>query len=249
MPAWRSSPQPGYTNLGIGSTTPNLADSQNRQLIADLTWMRGKHTVKTGVNFSWLQAYLFNPQDALGIFAFDGSYSRNTKTLREGSAIADLLLGNPFQAQTSTFAYMNQRFPFYDFYSQDEWRVSERLTLNLGVRYELHLPWVETRNLWSNFDIDTDPARPALVPASNGSRSTGPPSGPTNDFGPRAGFAWRAATNTVVRGGYGIYYGQYEGFGGAEFLETNPPFTYKAVIARTASTPRCSFRRACRRTR
>ena len=222
----------GYTNLGIGATTPNLADSQNRQLIADLTWMRGKHTVKAGVNFSWLQAYLFNPQDALGIFAFDGSYSRNTKTLREGSSIADLLLGNPYQAQTSTFAYMNQRFPFYDFYAQDEWRVSERLTLNLGVRYELHLPWVETRNLWANFDIDTDPARPALVPASNGSRADRATiRTDRNDFGPRAGFAWRATTNTVVRGGYGIYYGQYEGFGGAEFLEANPPFTYKAAIS------------------
>ena len=135
------------------------------------TWMRGKHTIKTGINFSWLQAHLFNPQDALGIFAFDGSFTRNTRTLREGNTIADLLLGYPFQAQTSTFAYMNQRFPFYDFYVQDEWRVNERLTLNLGLRYELHLPWVETRNLWSNFDIDTDLANPALVPAKKGSRA------------------------------------------------------------------------------
>lgn len=221
----------GYTNLGIGATTPNLSDSQTRQAIADLTWMHGRHTVKTGANVSWLQAYLFNPQNALGIFAFDGSYSRNTKTLREGTAVADLLLGSPYQAQTSTFAYMNQRFPFYDFYAQDEWRVNGRLTLNLGMRYELHLPWIETRNLWSNFDIDTDPARPALVPAKDGSRADRATIGVDgNDFGPRAGFAWRAANNTVVRGGYGVYYTQYEGFGGAEFLEGNPPFTYKAVI-------------------
>ncbi|MCL5744017.1 MAG: carboxypeptidase-like regulatory domain-containing protein [Acidobacteria bacterium] len=92
----------GYTNLGLGNNTPNLADSQNRQLVADLTWIHGRHTLKTGINFSWMQAYLFNPQDAIGVFAFDGSYSRNTKTLKEGNSIADLLLGNPYQARTST---------------------------------------------------------------------------------------------------------------------------------------------------
>jgi hypothetical protein len=228
----------GYTSLGIGSTTPNIAGSQNRQLIADLTWIRGKHTAKAGINFSWLQGSLFNPQDAPGVFAFDGSYSRNTKTLREGNAIADLLLGNPYQAQTSTFAYMNQRFPFYDFYAQDEWRVTERLTLNFGMRYELHLPWVETRNLWANFDIDTNPAQPALVPAKSGSRddrATIRTDG--NDFGPRVGFAYRVAPKTVVRSGYGIYYAQYEGFGGAQFLEVNPPFTYKAQITTNRIDP------------
>ncbi len=228
----------GYTNLGIGSTTPNLADSQNRQLIADLTWMKGKHTAKAGINFSWLQAYLYNPQDAPGVFAFDGSFSRNTKTLREGNAVADLLLGNPFQAQTSTFAYMNQRFPFYDFYAQDEWRITDRLTLNAGVRYELHLPWVETRNLWANFDIDTDPAHPALVPAKNGSRDDRATiRTDANDFGPRFGFAYKVMPKTVIRSGYGIYYAQYEGFGGAQFLEVNPPFTYKALISTNRINP------------
>ncbi|MCL5744016.1 MAG: TonB-dependent receptor, partial [Acidobacteria bacterium] len=139
---------------------------------------------------------------------------------------------------TSTFAYMNQRFPFYDSYIQDEWRVTERLTLNVGMRYEFHLPWVETRNLWSNFDIDTDPSHPALVPAKDGSwadRATIAPD--RNDFGPRFGFAYRVAPKTVIRSGYGIYYAQYEGFGGGQFLESNPPFTYKANITTNKIKP------------
>jgi len=228
----------GYTNLGIGSTTPNLAMSQNRQLVSDLTWIHGKHTAKLGINFSWLQSYLFNPQDAPGVFSFDGSYTRNTRTTREGNSIADLLLGYPFQAQTSTFAYMNQRAPFYDFYAQDEWRVTQRLTLNVGLRYEAHLPWVETRNLWANFDIDTNPAQAALVPAKKGSRADRATiRTDADDFGPRFGFAYRAARNTVVRGGYGVYFAQYEGFGGAQYLEVNPPFTYKAVLATNRIDP------------
>ncbi len=228
----------GYANLGIGATTPNLAESQNRQLISDFTWIRGKHTAKWGVNFSWLQSYLFNPQDALGVFSFDGGYTRHSKTLKEGDPVADLLLGFPYQAQTSTFAYMNQRTPFYDFYAQDEWRLTSRLTLNLGLRYELHLPWVETRNLWANFDLDTDPANPALVPAKPGSRAgRATVRTDANDFGPRFGFAYRAGRATVVRGGYGVYYAQYEGFGGAQYLETNPPFTYKAALSTNRIDP------------
>ena len=228
----------GYTALGIGGTTPNLADSQNRQLISDLTWMRGRHSAKFGINFSWLQAFLFNPQDAVGNFSFDGGYTRNTRTLREGNAIADLLLGLPFQATTSTFAYMNQRTTFYDAYALDEWRVSQRLTLNFGLRYEAHLPWVESRNLWSNFDLDTNPARPALVPAKDGSRFDRATIRPDyNDIGPRFGFAYRALKHTVLRGGYGVYFAQYEGFGGAQFLETNPPFTYRSVLSTNRIDP------------
>jgi Outer membrane receptor proteins, mostly Fe transport len=232
----------GYTTLGIGSTTPNLIGSQNRQLVDDFTWIHDKHTVKFGINFSWLQSSLINPQDSQGVFAFDGSFTRNPKTAREGNAVADLLLGNPFQAQVSTWAYMNQRAPFFDFYAQDEWRVTPRLTLNAGVRYELHLPWVETRNLWANFDTDTDPAHPALVLAKNGSREDRATiRTDANDVGPRFGFAYRATDKTVVRAGYGIYYAQYEGFGGAQYLEVNPPYTYKAVLSTDRVNPTLSL--------
>jgi hypothetical protein len=221
----------GYTNVGIGTIIPNNAGSQSRQLISDLTWIRARHTLKSGINFSWLQSYLFNPQLAMGAFSFDGGYTRDSKGLREGNAIADLLLGTPFQAQVSNFTHMNQRSPFYDFYVQDEWKVTDRLTLNLGLRYELHLPWVEKHNAWANFDIDTNPASPALVMAGDGSRYARATIGtdPTN-FGPRFGFAWRPVGKTVVRGGYGMYYTQYEAMGGEQYIQTNPPFHYKASI-------------------
>jgi hypothetical protein len=228
----------GYSNLGIGSTTPNLIGSQNRQLIADITWIHNKHTVKYGINLSFMQSTLTNPQDSQGIFSFNGAYTRDPKTARQGNPVADLLLGYPFQGQTSTWAHMNQRAPFYDFYAQDEWRLTARLTLNFGVRYELHLPWVEKYNNWMNFDIDTDPAHAALVPAKNGSRADRATIAPDlNDFAPRFGFAYRLTPKTVMRGGYGIYYTQYEAFGGAQYLEINPPFEYKAVLTTNNITP------------
>jgi hypothetical protein len=228
----------GYANLGIGSTTPNLIGSQNRQLISDFTWIHDKHTVKFGINFSWLQSSLINPQDSQGIFSFNGSFTRDPKTGRQGNTIADLLLGYPFQGQTSTWAYMNQRAPFYDFYALDEWRITNRMTLNVGLRYEAHLPWVETRNGWANFDIDTNPAKATLVAAKNGSRADRATIAPDlNDWAPRFGFAYRVTDKTVMRGGYGIYFAQYEGFGGAQYLEINPPFEYKAVLSTDSITP------------
>ncbi|MDZ4799723.1 MAG: carboxypeptidase regulatory-like domain-containing protein [Bryobacteraceae bacterium] len=228
----------GYTAIGLGSTLPNRADSQNRQAISDLTWLKGRHSLKTGANLSWLQSHLANPNQALGVFSFDGSFTRNTLTTREGNAVADLLLGFPFQAQLSTPSYMNQRAPWYGFYVQDEWRVTSRLTLNLGLRYDLRMPWVETRNLWSNFDIDTNPARAQLVLARDGSRADRATITPDrNDFAPRFGFAYSVNPMTVVRGGYGVYYSQYEGMGGAQYLQTNPPFQYRAQIDTDRITP------------
>ena len=104
-----------------------------------------------------------------------------------------------------------------DFYVQDEWRVNRRLTLTLGLRYELHQPWVETRNGWGNFDIDTDPRNPAIVPAVAGSRADRATIRPdNNDLAPRFGFAYRASDKTVIRGGMGVYFTQYEAMGGGE---------------------------------
>jgi hypothetical protein len=126
---------------------------------------------------------------------------------------------------------MNQRAPWYGLYVQDEYRISRRLTLSLGIRYDLRLPWVETRNLWANFDIDTNPAQAQLVAATPGSRADRATIAPDrNDFAPRFGFAYTVTPRTVLRGGYGVYYSQYEGMGGAQYLQTNPPFQYRAQI-------------------
>jgi hypothetical protein len=228
----------GYRNVGIGTHLPNTADSQNRQLVGDLTWLLAKHSLKFGINFSWVQGFLTNPQEGVGVFPFDGSYTRNTLTLRQGNSVADLLLGFPFQGQTANNVYMNQRAPWYDFYIQDEWRASNRLTLNFGVRYELHLPFVETRNGWGNFDIDTDRLAPRLVVAEEGSRaSRATIAEDKNNWAPRVGFAYQATKKTVIRGGGGVYFGQYEAMGGGEYLQTNPPFHFKALLTTDRLNP------------
>ena len=115
-------------------------------------------------------------------------------------------------------------------YVQDDWRVNDRLTLNLGVRYEFATPWVEENNVLSNWNPDTR----TMVLASDGSlkdRSTINPD--RNNFGPRLGFAWTPIDRTAVRGGYGISYVHFHRAGGANVLPINGPQVINAVAVQT----------------
>lgn len=228
----------GYVALGPGQFNPNYSDSQTRQLVADMTWIHGRHTVKFGLNFGWMQMYENNSASANGQFAFDGSFTRNPKNAKEGNPVADLLLGMASSAQVSNIAYMNQRAPWYQAYIQDEWKATSKLTLNFGLRYELRLPFVETRNGWANFDIDTNPGQAQLVYAKDGSRyDRATIRTDTNNFGPRFGFAYQLAKNTVLRGGYGIYYVGFQPFGDSQYLHDNPPFQTTANLTTDAVNP------------
>jgi hypothetical protein len=212
----------GYTAPGGATNKPNYATSQARQLINDTTAIRGNHSLKFGVNITWIQRYLNNPRQAVGAFSFNGNFTNDLPTRRGGNSFADFLLGIPYDSQVATPAYTNLRAPWYALYVQDQWRVSSRLTLSLGVRYELHLPFVDTRDRVANFDEDTDPSKPQFVVAKKGSRfdrslMTADP----DCFAPRVGFAYKMGQGTVLRGGYGIYYGTLDMTDVPAF---NPPF-------------------------
>ena len=106
------------------------------------------------------------------------------------------------------------------FYVQDDWKVSTKLTLNLGVRYEYATPQYEADNHLSNFD----PSGPKLVSASNGDmfhRALVHPD--KNNFAPRVGLAYAVGAKTVIRNGYGISYIHFNRLGGENLLAYNPP--------------------------
>ena len=231
----------GMRLIGTSNFTPNLIDSQNRQLSIDNNWAKGKHSIKFGYTGQFLQSYLTNPQQELGQFIFNGNFTRQSQNVaggRGGRPAADFLLGIPFRTDISNSVYMNLRTPWHHFYIQDEWRFNDRLTLNIGLRYEMNLPWWEKTNGISNFDIDTNPADPSIVVAQDGSRAMRATMDPDmNNFGPRFGFAYRLREGTVLRGGYGIFYANYEGTGGGQFLETNPPFHIKSQISTNSINP------------
>ena len=216
----------GYRSLGV-SNVPNADDSTTAQVSADVTWSRGAHTVKTGVQAYRLSIDFLSSQRSSGIFNFNGQYT--------GDAFADFLLGYASSASLSKWATLNFDAPYTHVFVQDDWRVSRRLTLNLGLRYEINLPPVDEHDAIANFDLDTDPAAPRIVLAGEeGDDRRGRSLQGINRglIAPRAGFAYSLpGDKTVIRGGVGLFYGNLITVGGMSSLEINPPNHLR--IART----------------
>jgi hypothetical protein len=227
-------PVTGYAGLGLGANIPNLSGSQNRQAILNMNLIRGKHTLKWGMNLNSIQQFLTNPTNATGQFTFNGEYTRDTVSLRGGSPVADLLLGTSSQGVVSNWVWNDLRRRFYDFFVQEEWRISRKLTLTPGLRYELHPQWVDRYNHLDNIFFSPS-VSPQMVLAKNGSQyDRSLVNTDTTNFAPRIGLAYQALTRTVIRVGYGIYWGN--DIGNISY-GTNPPFSYSATLSPDPTTP------------
>jgi hypothetical protein len=124
-------------------------------------------------------------------------------------------------------------------YVQDDWKINNRLTLNLGLRYEVSPPWIERYDKMGIFDIDTNPADPTIINArSGGSRfDRALVTTDTNNFMPRLGFAYKLNDKTVIRSGYGMFFAYMENMGDSEYLIGNPPFAFGVTLAGSNTTP------------
>ena len=228
-----------FTSVGLGAWMGNyIMGSRNREVKSDTTWIHGDHTLQFGINLLSKWDNQVNPEFAGGAFRFGGVFTRDPVTGTGGSGYADFLLGFP---SNSTFGEIQtySLFAWHNgFYFQDDWKVSPKLTLNLGLRYEMPLHRAEANNFMSNFDIDTDPLNPSFVLANDGShadRST--VATDRNDFAPRLGWAYQLRPGTVLRGAYGIFYGNEEGGGDSEFMARNPPWSITVNINTDNITP------------
>ena len=146
----------GWQALGNSNWAPNLIQSQTRQVSVDNTWTKGDHAVKFGAQIFFMQTGIVNPQLALGRVAFPRQFTRDEPFGGGGDGFADFLLGTSNGLRGSNLIYMNMRSPYQHFYVQDDWKVNDRLTLNLGVRYEYNPPFLETRDGIGYFDPGRD---------------------------------------------------------------------------------------------
>ena len=250
----------GWQFLGNSNWAPNLIQSQTRQVSVDNTWTKGNHAVKFGAQIYFMQTGIVNPQLALGRVAFPRNFTRDKAFGAGGDGFADFLLGTSNGLRGSNTIYMNMRAPYQHFYVQDDWKVNERLTLNLGVRYEYNPPFLETRDGIGYFD--PGPTRPdsdrrwkeyvhpdavtnytgsitqgvIKVPGVDGTprRLTKPDA---TNFGPRLGIAYKLTEKTVLRMAYGIFYGTFSNTGGGEYKETQPPFHFKVGLSADPANP------------
>jgi len=178
-------------------------------LVDNLTWIKGKHTIKTGFEMR----YSLNKDEFSQ--SGGGSFTFNDRATRSG--MAAFLLGWTSSAAQSKPDLLEARTDYYGVYVQDDWKVARNLTFNLGLRWEIDTPrWERIDNRQSGFDgtaINPVSGTPGLVTFS-GRDGLGKYAHPfdRNNIAPRFGFAWKPGARTVVRGGYGInYLGSYFG--------------------------------------
>ena len=233
----------GLTGLGDAGYAPAVIVSEDYQGNDNFTKIVGKHSLKFGVEVRRLHYNAVQSNNPRGIMNFPAFYTTNPISPNgTGLGAADLLLGRP---STGTIAFVEGtrglRRTEADLYVQDDIKVTSKLTVNLGLRWEDYIgwPWNEVANRMYDFLPATQTV--AQV-GTNGIPASGV-HGQNHNFGPRAGLAWQPLSKTVVRAGYGIFYSAPQ-FDVTRDLVSNPPegistsFTnnqFDFVDARTAS--------------
>ena len=222
----------GYRALGIGASNPVDRDSQNRQFAMDATWMKGKHTIKFGTSILWSQNNIYNIRQEIGLYTFNGRFTKD--------GMADFVLGQSSAYTWNTRMQVDLRSSNSGFFFQDDWKLTPRLTLNLGARYELVLPFIDKYDRIGIFDNYTDPNKPRLIyGGSEGSDryNRAMYAIDKNNMMPRVGLAYKLGAKTSIRTGYGMFYTYLEPLGDGEYLIGNPPNAYGVSLASSATVP------------
>jgi hypothetical protein len=211
---------PGKDNQRVGST---------HDFAQDWSWNRGKHELKWGFSIQRNRFKLSDNGRSNGTFVFDGQFTRNGATR---FPVADFLLGSFSLIQQQSLTLIDGHYYLPAFYFQDNFRVTSRLTLNLGLRWEIYTPWREERGQRTTFvpgvQSRTYPTAPVgLVYESDPEY---PYKADWVNLGPRVGFAWDVfgTGRTSVRGGYGV---SFDTVTGEDAVTTNQPYTFALSLA------------------
>ena len=161
-----------------------------------LSWVKGRHEFKFGFNWMTTTFGFLTPPKPVGAFTFSGAYT--------GVGMADLLYGRPVSSQfdITKFFTMTRYRPVA--YIQDNWRITNKLTLNIGLRNDMVTPWKERHNRFGVFDPRNGGNLVALgSPGFPGETVT---DGHYRNLAPRVGFAYSLNPQTVIRAGFGVFY-------------------------------------------
>ena len=221
----------GLTALGDWSFIPLLTLNNMYQEAGNVSWVQGSHSIKIGADLRRRQTSVFQSAYARGQFNFDSNLTNDPSgaTSGSGSAVASFLLGYPASTQRQKFLlFPGWRTWESDMYIQDDWRVTRRLTLNLGIRWDYFTPMTEVANRIANVDLSGK----ILVAGQNGVSESANVRPDRKDFSPRFGFAFSAPKGFVLRGGYGISH--TPNMLASNMAMRNPPFV--SLYNVTAST-------------
>ncbi len=191
----------GYQQLGSPVSTASDFGTSVTQIADSLTWVKGHHTLKIGADLRWERVNVVQPPSPQGAFTFSNLFTDLPGTANTGTPFASFLLG---QVQLFSIDLQQQqirnRAHWEEYFIQDDWRLSDRWTLNGGVRYTLNFPSTEESNQVAVFNLDT---RQLEYLGRDGQPRSARELHKLN-FGPRLGIVGRITDKTVVRTGYGM---------------------------------------------
>jgi hypothetical protein len=263
-----------YSQIGANDWLPTNEYSNVYDFIQNVAITKGSHAFKFGaevkpIGFPFFQVPYphgeMNFSRTETAFPSTGTDTGKNGTLSTdtGDSFASFLLGAVDNGQISTTNFVSSKRQSYDFYAQDDWKVTPKLTVNYGLRYELWSPIGESFGRQSNFDINTLTLQIPNGPSSNAplppnfntpytlNGITFPADFPNvqvcrgcvskylipwdkYDFGPRLGFAYNIRQKTVIRAAYGIFYGGEEQQGGNPNRGESAPFNESPQLNRPA---------------
>jgi hypothetical protein len=242
----------GIAAWGSHGFDPSIKGQNLYQILDNVTINRGKHSLKAGVALQSIRSASLSPPTSRGAYTFNGRYTGDTAiSTTTGYGVADFLADQVYSASIGNETQENFERWYRAGYLQDDWKLTSKLTLNLGLRYDYYQAPKEMAGRLANLVVSaTSPGKSTAVfqlPASQQntplaapyvalltqegvsvSYVAGNPSLVTSqksNFAPRVGFAYSPTSTTVVRAGFGIFYGGLEAFGGDNIGQNHPFFT------------------------
>jgi hypothetical protein len=259
----------GYPQVSFGGQFSTMGDpalftyrnDKDFELYDNVIWHRGSHTAKFGAYFFHFDFQPVNPNGARGVFTFSPRWTSSVPGAADGNAFADFLLGYPTTAQVGLGrASLNADANWIQFYAQDDWRLTRRLTFNIGLRYEYNRNMTDSENQMAAVDTSVPGGRSVIASDSSGNIApsasallplipipsvTSAAAGWNNSlltpknlrFAPRAGLAWdiTGKSTTVLRAGYGIYPNQ-AAYSIISNLAQNLPFFVTKTVNSSATS-------------
>jgi hypothetical protein len=237
----------GTATIGSSGYLPAIEKQNSFVLTDNFTWIHGRHSAKFGTEIRNEQFTLFEPSAPRGTLNFASDFTDNPAApTTGGEAFATFLLGVPDGGSITNTHNVDYHRQIYSFYAQDDFRLTQRLTLNLGLRYELFTTIKAAGNEQATFDFSNDslvvpkgqtteltPFLAANIPILR-TGSAGLISPDLNNFAPRLGLAYQITDQLVLRTGYGIFYGGQEN---GPYSNPSPGFNPPFFVTQSFSQP------------
>ncbi len=192
----------GYQQIGPSSGANSNFTTSVTEFLDTFSMVRGRHTLKFGVDLRHEAADVLNPPNPTGQFAFNTTGTNSAAVANSGNSFASLLLGqvNAFSIDIQQ-QEIQMRAHIAEFFVNDDWKVTDRLTLNLGTRYTLNFPSTIVNDMGAVFNLNTQ-----VLDFPHTARDL-----ECCDFGPRVGLAYRIGDTWAIRAGYGMIWFEQTG--------------------------------------